>query len=57
MLIRSLLFADAAGAAVFGAMFTVLAVFASVAISGACAGGFGVGVIENGKRKKEGGNC
>lgn len=45
----------AAGAAFFGAVFTVFAVFAGSAIAGAGAGGSGVGVFKNGEGKEEGG--
>jgi hypothetical protein len=52
-----LLFANAAGAAVFGAVFTIFTVLASIAGSGAGAGGFGVGVFDDRKGQEEGGYC
>ena len=52
-----LLFAYTAGAAVFGAVFTILAIFAGGAGSGAGAGGFGVGVFDDRKGQEEGGYC
>jgi hypothetical protein len=52
-----LLFTYAAGTAVFGAVFTILTVFAGGAGSGAGAGSFGVGVFDDGKGQEEGGYC